>query len=59
MSVEDAPSITVPICVLASKDEDEKVTKGFEEALTVPKYVETYHEAPHVNYKLSTRRIGH
>jgi alpha-beta hydrolase superfamily lysophospholipase len=49
MAVEDAPKITVPIIVLASQDEDASTTKGFEEALTVPKYVETYPDAPHVS----------
>jgi hypothetical protein len=51
LAVEDAPKITVPICVLASQDEDEKTVKGFGEALTVPKYVEIYPEAPHVSAK--------
>jgi len=47
MAVDDAPKVTVPICVLASQDEDGEVIKGFGEALTVPKHVETFPDAPH------------
>jgi hypothetical protein len=49
IEVEDASKITIPIVVLASEDEDAKTVKGFEEALTVPKYVEIYSDAPHVS----------
>jgi alpha-beta hydrolase superfamily lysophospholipase len=49
MAVEDATKVTIPIVVLASQDEDATTVKGFEEALTVPKYVEIYPDAPHVS----------
>lgn len=38
----DAKNITVPIAVLASKDEDPKAVKGYEENLKVPNHVETF-----------------
>ena len=43
----DAKGITVPLCMLASGDENKDAVKGFEEALTVPKYVETYPDQVH------------
>ena len=43
----DAKGITVPLCMLASGDENKDAVKGFEEALTVPKYFETYPEQVH------------
>jgi len=48
LSPLDAPAITVPLIVLASKDEDVAVVNSFAEALTVPKFVDFYPEAPHV-----------
>ncbi|OCK74917.1 hypothetical protein K432DRAFT_420081 [Lepidopterella palustris CBS 459.81] len=43
----DAPKITIPLCMLASQDEDASLVKAFEEGLVVPKLVERYEEAPH------------
>jgi len=47
LAAEDAPKITVPICMLPSKDEDAEEVKKFEAALTVPKYFETFKDSPH------------
>jgi dienelactone hydrolase len=47
LSPADAPKIVVPIVVLASGDEDGPTVKAFEAALKVPKFVDTYSEAPH------------
>jgi len=48
MSVEDdAPNIVVPTAILASKDEDPATIKAYVEALKVPKFSETYADAPH------------
>ena len=49
IQVADAPPITAPLIVLASQDEDEEVVKKFGEALTVPKFIDFYKEAPHVS----------
>ena len=45
---EDAKGISVPICMLASKDEDADAVKAFKEALNQPHHVETYHDQVHV-----------
>lgn len=47
LAVEDAEKITVPLCVLASKDEDAETVKKFEAALKVPKYFETFGNSQH------------
>ncbi|KAF2499346.1 alpha/beta-hydrolase [Lophium mytilinum] len=47
LDTADAPGITVPLCMLASKDEEAEAVKAFGDALTVPKLVERYEEAPH------------
>lgn len=39
---EDAKNVTVPIALLASKDEDPEAVRGYEQNLKVPKYIETY-----------------
>ncbi|KAF2100507.1 dienelactone hydrolase [Rhizodiscina lignyota] len=44
---EDAPKVTIPMCMLASQDEDAAVVKAFDEALQVPKFTDTYKDAPH------------
>ena len=38
---EDATKVTIPMIVLASRDEDTEVVKKYEEALKVPKIVKT------------------
>ena len=43
----DARGITVPLCMLASGDENKDAVKGFEEALKVPKHVETFPDQVH------------
>jgi hypothetical protein len=45
----DAPKITIPLCMLASQDEDGSTVKAFDDGLVVPKLVETYDGAPHVS----------
>jgi hypothetical protein len=47
--VEDATKVTVPMIILASQEEDVETIEGFEKTLKVPKYVETYPDAPHVS----------
>ncbi|KAH9212262.1 hypothetical protein DL95DRAFT_368644 [Leptodontidium sp. 2 PMI_412] len=42
ISGEDAAKITIPMCMLASKEEEAKDVKTFDEALTVEKHVETF-----------------
>lgn len=43
----DAKGITIPLCMLASGDEDKEAVKKFEEALNVPKHVETFADQVH------------
>lgn len=43
----DAPGITVPIAILASKDEDMEAVQGFEKALKVPSQVVTFGDQVH------------
>lgn len=43
----DAKAVTIPMAVLASKDEDAEKVKAFGDALTVPKHVETFDSQVH------------
>ena len=43
----DAKGITIPLCMLASGDEDAKAIDAFDKALTVPKHVETFGDQIH------------
>ncbi len=43
----EAPKIKVPMCLLASKDEDVDAVNKFEAGLTVPKHVETFADQVH------------
>ncbi|SPN99832.1 related to hydrolase related to dienelactone hydrolase [Cephalotrichum gorgonifer] len=43
----DAPKVKVPFCLLASKDEDSKAVKDFEDGLKVSKHVETFGDQIH------------
>jgi hypothetical protein len=47
MEAKDGLGVTVPLCVLASQDEDPNLIKEFEANLKVPKYVEIYDKVPH------------
>jgi dienelactone hydrolase len=47
VAADDAKSIKVPLCMLASKDEDPEDVKKFEENLTVAKHVETFGDQIH------------
>lgn len=47
MAAEDAKGIKIPVCVLASKDENPSDVKAFEEALTGKKHVETFADQVH------------
>ncbi|MCJ1248200.1 hypothetical protein MMC30_005417 [Trapelia coarctata] len=44
---KDAERITVPVCMLASKDEDPEAVKGFETNLKVASHVETFGDQVH------------
>lgn len=46
---KDAEKLTVPICMLASKDEPKDAVSAFQEALQVPGYFETFADQPHVS----------
>jgi hypothetical protein len=43
----DAKGIKIPLCMLASKDEDPEAVKAFGEALTVPSHIETFSDQVH------------
>lgn len=43
----DGPKVQVPLCFLASKDEDAEAVKGLDAALKVPKHVETFPDQIH------------
>lgn len=43
----DAKDIVIPLCMLASGDENPKDVDAFEKALTVPKHVETFGDQVH------------
>lgn len=43
----EAPKIKVPLCLLASKDEDAEDVKKYEAALPGPKHVETFGDQVH------------
>jgi len=45
---KDAEGITVPVCMLASKDEDPEAVNGFEKNLKVASHVETFGDQVHV-----------
>lgn len=44
----DAEKVTVPMCMLASKDEKPEDVKKFKEALKVDNHVETFDDQVHV-----------
>lgn len=44
---DDASAITIPLCMLASKDEPAEDVKKFGENLKVEKYIETYPDQIH------------
>ena len=44
---DDAKKITIPIAMLASKDEDADAVKGFEDNLKVSNHVETFSDQIH------------
>lgn len=47
VSPDDATKITIPLCMLASQDEDVEAVKGFEANLKVEKHVETFGDQIH------------
>lgn len=47
---KDAEGITVPICMLASKDEDTEAVKNFKNNLKVESHVETFDDQVHVSF---------
>lgn len=44
---EEAKSVTVPMCVLASKDEDSAEVSSFGANLRVPKHIQTFEDQIH------------
>ena len=44
---QDAKGITIPLCMLASGDEDADAVKAFEKELSVKCYIETYADQVH------------
>ena len=44
---EDAKKVTIPLAMLASKDEPADTVKAFHEALSTPKLLETFHTQVH------------
>lgn len=44
---QDAKNVTVPICILPSKDENPKEIQDFAANLKVKNYVETFHDQVH------------
>ena len=50
---KDAEGITVPVCMLASKDEDAEAVKNFEKNLKVASHVETFGDQIHVSQALA------
>ena len=49
---KDSSPISIPFALLASKDEDANACSGFVAGLKGEKYVETFHEMPHVGLTL-------
>lgn len=47
VSADDAKGISIPIAMLASKDEPAEDVEKFEKALTGPKHVETFGDQVH------------
>jgi len=47
VSADDAKGIAIPLCMLASGDEDANDVQKFDEALTGPKHVETFKDQVH------------
>lgn len=43
----DGPKVTVPFCLLPSKDEDPEAVKAFSDSLKVQKHVETFPDQIH------------
>ncbi len=43
----DAKGIKIPLCMLASQDEDPDAVKNFEKELTVPSHVERFDDQVH------------
>lgn len=49
MTAEDGAKITVPICMLASKDEKAEDIEAFKKALKVENHIETFGDQVHVS----------
>ena len=47
IDAKEAEAISIPFCILASKDEDANDVKAFADNLKGPKHSETYSEMPH------------
>lgn len=55
----DADKITVPLCMLASKDENPEDVKKFKEGLKVDNHVETFSDQAHVRTPIGNVRGIH
>lgn len=55
---KDAEKITVPLCMLASGDEDKEAVKEFEKSLKVEHHVETFTDQVHVSQNASLLAVG-
>lgn len=44
---EEAPGVTIPFCMLASKSEDADAVQAYEEGLQGKKYFETFADQVH------------
>lgn len=47
LSADDAAKVTIPMCILASNEENSKDVEAFDKALTVEKHVETFETQIH------------
>jgi hypothetical protein len=47
MSPDYASTITIPFCILPSKDEDQEICSSFADKLKVDKHVETFTDMDH------------
>ena len=54
---EEAKGITIPMCMLPSKDENQEDVKNFEKELTAPRYFETFPTQIH-GYVDSFHQLG-
>ena len=54
---KDGEAITIPICMLASGDEDKEAVAAFEKSLKVKNHVETFQDQVHVSARLGLKGL--